>query len=89
MKYPLLVQAASLDPDDVADAFARAAQLAPTVTPQQRAAAREFATRFERSRQEYTQAVVAAGHEISRALLDASLTTGDDSIDYPRVEGPR
>lgn len=45
--------------------------------------------RFERSRQEYTQAVIAAGHEISRALLDASLTTGDDSIDYPRVEGPR
>lgn len=49
--YPLLVQAASLDPDDIADAFARAAQLAPSVTPQQRAAAREFATRFERTRQ--------------------------------------
>lgn len=45
--------------------------------------------RFERSRQMYTQAVVAAGQEVSRALLDASLSAGEESIDYPRVEGPR
>lgn len=49
--YPLLVRTASLDPDDVADAFVAATQLASTVTPQQREAARAYATRFERSRQ--------------------------------------
>ena len=49
--YPLLVRAASLEPDDIAEAFVRAAQLAPTVTQQQRREAREFARRFERTRQ--------------------------------------
>lgn len=49
--YPLLVRTASLDPDDIADAFVAAAELAPTVTPQQREAARAYATTFERGRQ--------------------------------------
>lgn len=45
--------------------------------------------RFDRYRTEYTRRIVEAGQAISRALLDASLATGDDSIDYPRVLGPR
>lgn len=49
--YPLLVRTRSLDPDDIADAFVAAAQLASRVTPEQREAARAYATRFERGRQ--------------------------------------
>lgn len=49
--YPLLVRTRSLDPDDVADAFVAAVELAGTVTEAQRQAARAYATRFERTRQ--------------------------------------
>ncbi|GGK67666.1 glycosyltransferase [Ornithinimicrobium pekingense] len=49
--YPLLVRAASLDPDDIADAFVEVVALAGTVTAEQRESARAYATRFERTRQ--------------------------------------
>ena len=49
--YPLHVATASLDAADVADALARAARLAATTTPEQRAAARAFAAGYERRAQ--------------------------------------
>lgn len=49
--YPLLVRTRSLAPDDIADAFVAARELVDTVTPEQVAAAREFATRYERTKQ--------------------------------------
>ena len=49
--YPLLVRTRSLDPDDVADAFVAAVDLAGTVTDEQREEARRYAARFERTLQ--------------------------------------
>ena len=49
--YPLLVRTRSLQPDDIADAFVAVVEMSRTVTEQQRQAAREYATRFERTRQ--------------------------------------
>ncbi|MDO5712252.1 MAG: glycosyltransferase [Micrococcales bacterium] len=47
--YPLLIKAASLSDEDIADALLAAARRSMTVTPQEQDAAREYAKRFERS----------------------------------------
>lgn len=49
--YPLLVQARSLEAQDVAEAFRAAEALAHTVTDEQREEARAYAAKFERVRQ--------------------------------------
>jgi hypothetical protein len=46
--YPLWVPNASLEVHDIADAFVRSAEMAVQATPEQREAARAYATRYER-----------------------------------------
>ncbi len=59
--YPLHVPTASLEAADIADAIARAARLARSATPEQRAAARAYAAQYERRAQ--LRPAVAELHE--------------------------